>query len=265
MATYKEVQQVRKKKHYVQYYNPNKFIPEFDPPVEVDQVYKDEFVLVQKEDVDTRLRVTKLVNETLRTHRFSDCNTYRSLEYYFKDANVPNYMYDYLKRIYTWDNGMNDDTFKNLANACANIDFAVLSTEVLYAENLQDIWDVIRDLSLQANAAALDGLFIGLFDIVRSRGETHKGVFKQNKKAEKKIVELYKRTIFGDKHHEPITIFDDPSMPWSTVVSLSKHINSFKNKYEELSENELIEKVIKPFEKIIESDLSLIDIGEYDI
>lgn len=270
MATYQDVEKLRKKKHYIKYYDPtDKNVLEIDfTPRDINPVYTDEFCLNQKKSIDDACRESRLFKETLEEH---DCNKdnhqFKMIEMYLEDANLARYS-KYVKRMMTINNDVDDSTFYNVANACATIDFAELVADISCADNdTQEVWEIIKALSLEANAAALNGLFARMLAAVRNLGNSKGKYLHANRNIEKTVMDLYNRTMFGDKKNKPIEIQDDPSEPWQTVVRLNKQIDDFyrMNTNGELTDKQLIEKIIKPFEQTILSDYSLIDINEFDI
>ena len=90
-----------------------------------------------------------------------------------------------------------------------------------------------------------------------------------DRSVEKSVMDLYNKTMFGDRKNNPISISDDSSEPWQTIVRLNKQLEDFpkmnNDKMGKLSDALLIEKIIKPFEQTILIDYSLIDFNEFDI
>lgn len=270
MATYQDVEKLRKKRHYIKYYDPtDKNVLEIDfTSRDIKPVYTDEFCLNRKKSLDDVCRESQLFKETLDDH---DCNKnnnqFKMIEMYLADANLARYS-KYVKRIMTINNDIDNSTFYNVANACATIDFAELVADISCADNdTQEIWEIIKALSLEANAAALNGLFARMLSAVRNLGTSKGKYMHANRNIEKTVMNLYNRTMLGDKKNKPIEIQDDASEPWQTVVRLNKQIDGIykMNPNGELNDKQLIEKIIKPFEQTILTDFSLIDINEFDI
>lgn len=91
MATYQEVENLRKKRHYIKYYDPtDKNVLEIDyTPKDVNPVYKDEFCLNRKKSLDDACRESQLFKETLDEHDCNkDNNQFKMIEMYLADANL---------------------------------------------------------------------------------------------------------------------------------------------------------------------------------
>lgn len=275
MATYKEVEQLRQKRHYVKYFDPtDKNVLEIDyTPQDVHPVYKDKFCLNLRKDLDSVCRQSKLIREILEEH---DCNgenyQFKAIAFALKEMNIEegylSYLIKYIKIMTTINNGIDDSVFYNAANACATIDYANLYTDILFAsDDMQELLEIFKSLSLEINAAALNGLFASVLDISKGYAKCQGKYIGTSLRIEKYVVDLYKRIMFGDHKNKPIEISQDPSEPWITIVRLNKLFKKSISisEQEPLTGKQIIEKIIQPFEQILLNDYSLIDCNEYDV
>ena len=135
-------------------------------------------------------------------------------------------------------------------------------TNITDQETIRSIVEVLKTLSLEANAVALNGAFSRLFDIICRAGKRSKGDFRRvNPKLEKMIIDTYHKILFGER---PIVIDEDVYRDAPIITRLNRHLKKVYNK-RNLTDQQLIDEIIQPFADILFTDFSVIDVNEFDI
>ena len=260
MATYAEIENRRKRKHYITY--------EYK---KMGESYKDEYNIdlnVAKylvRNIDTGADKSKILTDNAENHVYSKMDfvpqpSFKTVETILKQHNMSQNIIDYFKCNMTIGNGIEDTVCKNLLSAMGNHDFQTILNDLGPAcRDKAKMSEMLQTLTEQANAAAINGLFSKLFQKVSLVGATSKGDFnKISPTIVNYITNLYKRIVFGDSKRRtaPIDIPNDPSRVFTLIPRLNEEMRKIDARgYHDLSDKQIMENLIMPFETILNKTL----------
>lgn len=257
MATYAEIENLRKRKHYLQY-DYYKFGKE----------YKDEFNISLNatkypiQSIETGVRKGIVIDQNIANSVYSKLDfvpqpSFKTVETILQQNKMPKNVIDYFKAIMTIGNGIDDDICKNVMASFSTFNYqAILNDLGPACRDKAKMSEMLQTLTAEANAAAVNGLFAKLFQVVRDSGARSQGDFRKvDPEIEKRLVNLYNKTMYGDKHTKPLDIPNDPSKIFSIVKILSKQLRVAVNS-RNLSDQQLVNEIIKPFETSINKALN---------
>lgn len=257
---YQEVEEIRKKRRYIRYLF-----------YVLDDNYKDEFnidLFASRHNVrslKTGILKSDITRSLLSNSSASDKNCpFYEIETFLKCHQVPQTIIDSFQRIMLFREGTDSCMAINIIAAMASFDYLKIREDIFSCGNdLTKIQNVLRTLSLEANAVALNGTFANLFQVMTYCSEKSKGDSNLlNKHIEKMVIDFYKEVMFG---YRPIEIDDNPTETTLTMLKLNLHLIDV-HKLENLSDSELIEKIVQPFIDIYNEDPSRkCDFDDFDI
>lgn len=192
----------------------------------------------------------------------AECPFYK-IESILKRSNQPQYLIKNFRRIMLLKPDGSNDIIQNIGAAMACFEEEAIINDIIACRgDLSKLWEVLKTLSLEANAVALNGAFSRLFDTICRAGKRSKGDFRRvNSKLEKMIIDIYNKILFGER---PIVIDEDVYRDAPIITRLNSHLKKVYNK-RNLTDQQLIDEIIQPFADILFTDFSVIDINEFDI
>lgn len=261
MATYQEIEKLRTgNRHYVKY-EFNKLYQGIPDAFDINATYCQYYTLIPNSNVH-RFDVTKDIVDNL-DYQNADVNkvNFRSIEKTIEnilrlnaspkqDKEIKELM-GYFKSLLSHNNGGNDAAVRSLFFGTATIDFGKLLEDLSATQgDLKKVKEILKILCLEVNATALNGMFSKLFNFSDKTGKNVEKLNNSDKVLEGYIVNLYNKVVLGIGTRKALNIPDDYTKPYGMIIKLQEHIKSIKE-LRNLSQIEIMNKVILPFEKIL--------------
>ena len=255
MRTYVEVEQGRKAKGYV-YYDFKALEPSAGDTWSTDKNYCKYFNGYTTSDKNGK--VICLGEDVLKeTRKFYDINEGKNTAWgKINEAleEFPGATYDDLKQFEPLliTSALLGDRFYALWYALcsgAKINADLLVSDIRACQNKSQLPAICKRLTEQVHAAAINAMFVGVYQYGNDRGKAAKKFEDLDKKVEQEITDMYKKYVLGINCKKPILIPDCThsfSLPEEVFYCLKKHKNESG-----LKQGQVL-KMVREVEKIIE-------------